>query len=494
MKTKNKVIIIFLIALLVFPSMRVIAHNQPTTQSCLLTQATWEWADVADGNPPVKPGYGIAEDQNNNLYVAGSFYGEISFQTNGYAIKDIITLNSQGQNDILLVKYNNNGECQWARQAGGDNHDEAFAITIDKKDNIIITGYFFGTATFDDIVLTATGVYDIFIAKYNSDGVLLWVKQEGGFGLNSGQSLATDENDFIYVTGRFGGNAFENCPTPLHSYGTDDVFVAKYKPNGELIWAQQAGGKYSDQANALILDSENNVYITGFFSDIALFRPHSSSVETAQHYILRSKGQEDIFLAKYDENGNFKWVKQAGSKFDDIAYSITTDDESVYITGKFFNSAYFDGILLKSSIERSDGFIAKYTKNGGIVFARKLVKQFGDNGTNWGRAITTRNGSFYILGDFKGTIELNNGESLSCNTNSFNLWSTNAYIAKYDNEWKVQWVKQVGSLWDHVFSLTVDNNFDVYTTGSVAHSVDFDGLTFTGLGDGDFFIAKITET
>lgn len=454
-------------------------------------QAIWDWVDVAGGSYGIKPSYGIAMDSQGYLYAAGSFYQDLFF----YTANETIVLSALGQNDIFIVKYTQNGECLWAKQAGGTNHDEALAITIDSDDNIIITGYFFGVATFDDVTVVATGVYDIFIAKYNSDGVLQWIIQEGGYGLNTGYCVSTDSDDNIIIAGRFGGTAFGSTANPLVSYGNSDGFVAKYSPNGVLQWARQAGGKDSNQVNAVALDSSNNIYITGFFNDIAFFSGgnYHDDVAVIPVYSVKSNGLKDIFVAAYTPNGKLLWVRSGGGQGNDQANSIATDDQAIYITGSFQLSATFDEILLPSYHPRDDCFILIYSMNGSVVSAEKIVKQSGQHGLNLGRKIAIHDEYFYILGSFKRTIGFNNGMSLNCNTNIHNIWSYNAFIVKYDSEWNAIWVKQVGSMWDHVFSFVIDDTYDVYVTGSVSHIVDFDGLLFTGLGAGDFFIAKLTE-
>jgi hypothetical protein len=502
MDKKNFCIAILLITLCVLQSFSLLVSSsligisdKSFNEEMLTSQgsdvhAFWQWADVSGGSLGVKPGYDIAQDSTGNLYVAGSFYNSLIFDT----LNETVELVSFGQNDIFLVKYTQNGECLWVKQAGGIGHDEALAITIDKDDNIIVTGYFEGVALFDGIILSSQGIYGIFIAKYTSEGMLIWVVQEGGSGLNTGYDISTDSENNILLTGRFMGVAFHVNAQSLVSYGNSDIFVAKYSSAGELLWACQAGGKDMDRAYSLAVDSFDTVYITGFFMGKAIFSGFNyDEVFSSQKKVLSSRGLADVFVASYSTNGKLLWVRSGGGIGEDIGFSIDADDTGIYVTGKYVGAACFDGVCIFSEHSRDDGFIMKYCLNGSLMFARKFVKQSGLHGMNRGRAVVASDTHYYVLGEFKKTIGFFNGVTLSCNTNPSNLWSTNSFIVKYDNEGTIVWVKQVGSLWDHVFSLVVDSNSHVYTTGSVSFSVNFDGMIFTDLGDGDFFIAKLTE-
>ncbi|MGH8564958.1 MAG: SBBP repeat-containing protein, partial [Gammaproteobacteria bacterium] len=142
-------------------------------------------------------------------------------------------------------------ELVWARQAGGTSSDEARGIGVDGSGNSYVTGRFRDTATFgpgetNETMLTSAGGNDVFVAKYDSLGDLVWAKRAGGTSDDDGRGIAVDGSGNSYVTGFFPDTATfgpgETNETMLTSAGGNDVFVAKYDSLGDLVWAKRAGG------------------------------------------------------------------------------------------------------------------------------------------------------------------------------------------------------------------------------------------------------------
>ena len=143
-------------------------------------------------------------------------------------------------------------ELFWAKQiksVGVANNDQGYAIAVDGTGNSYVTGLFGGTARFGEgdpnqTDLTSAGSFDIFVAKYDPNGVLVWAKQADA---DFPRGIAVDSAGNSYVTGNFAGNATfgpgEGNETTLDSGGLfQDIFVAKYNSNGTLAWAKKAGG------------------------------------------------------------------------------------------------------------------------------------------------------------------------------------------------------------------------------------------------------------
>jgi hypothetical protein len=165
-------------------------------------------------------------------------------------------------------------ELDWATSAGGAMADQGNGIATDPRGNGYVTGQFAGTATFgageaNETVLTAAGGLDVFVAKYAPDGALLWATSAGGTSIDRGFGIATDRRGNGYVTGDFFGTATfgagEANETVLTVAGDFDVFVAKYAPDGTLLWATSAGGTGLDQGFGIATDRRGNGYVTGDF-------------------------------------------------------------------------------------------------------------------------------------------------------------------------------------------------------------------------------------
>ncbi len=211
----------------------------------------------------------IALDSAGNSYVTGYFSGTVTFGS--------ISLTSSDNYDIFVAKMDADGNWLWATSAGGSSGDYSRSIALDSAGNSYVTGKFLGTATFGSTSLTISGDYpDIFAAKMDADGNWQWATSAGGSSSDYGSSIALDSTGNSYVTGCFQGTAtFDSIS--LTSSGLDDIFVAKIDANGNWLWATKAGGSGigSDCGYSIALDSVGNIYITGWFYETATFGSNS---------------------------------------------------------------------------------------------------------------------------------------------------------------------------------------------------------------------------
>ena len=301
----------------------------------------------------------IKLDAKGNIYSTGSFSDTVDFDP-GIGIYNLI---SKGNTDIFVQKLDPNGNFQWAKQMGGIGYDGASSITTDVNGNIYITGNFEDTVDFDPGLginnLISISSDDIFIQKLDSNGNFLWVKQmSGNIYLNSGgsSSITTDIKGNVYSTGEFqnididpGTGVFN-----LISNGGFDIYIQKLDADGNFLWAKQMGGTGLDYSSSITTDANGNIYTTGDFQNTVDFDPGS------EIFNLTSNGGYDIYIQKLDSNGNFLWAKQMGGIGTEHSNSIICDiNGSVYCTGNFSNTVYFDSTICFISNGNGDIFIEK---------------------------------------------------------------------------------------------------------------------------------------
>jgi hypothetical protein len=251
-------------------------------------------------------GIGVAVLSDNSALVTGEFSGTATF---GLGEITSATLTSAGNRDIFVARYDSNGTLIWAKRAGGGGLDGGSDIALLFDESAMVSGQFSGTATFGlgeitSATLTSAGGEDIFIARYNSDGTLAWAKRAGGNGIfgDFGLEIAAFSNGSAAVTGFFSGSATfgpgESGETPLNSAGERDIFVARYNPDGTLVWAKGAGGSAFDLGRGIAVLSDNSVLVSGCFSGTTATFGSGESGETT----LTSAGDLDIFVAKFTES------------------------------------------------------------------------------------------------------------------------------------------------------------------------------------------------
>jgi hypothetical protein len=300
------------------------------------------WAKQAGGSS-LDGGNEIVSDSSGNALVIANSYGEVK-------IEDVV-LNHQGEQDIFIAKYDPDGKFLWTRQIAGLNDERGRGIAVDKQDNVLATGEFIGSLSFgSDKVESSSKLKDVFLAKYNKSGKLLWAKSFGSKGEDYGRGIAADAAGNIYFSGVFSGSVKFGNKTLNSVAGSKDIFLAKADASGNILWVRQMGGSGPDEGCEIEVDDAGNSYISGGFADRATFGST----------ILKSAGFRDVFVAKYDTQGNLIWVKQAGGKGDDEDYAIAVDSAAkVTIVGTFTGNATFGEFSLRDSSRSVAFFVAQ---------------------------------------------------------------------------------------------------------------------------------------
>lgn len=344
-------------------------------------QVQWGWArnGVGDGYDQA---LAVATDPAGNVIAAGNFtsdsirFGAITLQNH-----------TPGDDDLYVVKYDAAGNVLWARSAGAALDDKATAVTTDADGNVYLAGYFYSpTITIGTYTFTNAGnVGDILVVKYDPDGTVLWATREGAAGLEIPYAIAVDDQQNMIVAGRFSSNAITIGTTTLVQQGSMDVFVVKYSAAGNVLWATGAGGGSNDEAYALALDSNSDIIVAGYYTQVATFGA----------FTLANPGLGNIFLAKCDAGtGAFQWAHATASDGDERVLAIDLDAaDNIYAAGYFqSDSLAFGGTVLLAT-DFDNGFVARYSNAGLPVWAQGL------DGDSRARGIVVANSAVYACGD-----------------------------------------------------------------------------------------------
>lgn len=355
-------------------------------------------------------GNDIVVDASGNVYMVGQFRFTIDFDP-GTAVANLTAI---GSRDIVLAKYSTNGDYVWAKNMGGTYESVPHAIALDATGNIYIAGEFFETVDFNPgpgtANLTSNGPYnDIFFAKYDNAGNYIWAKGIGGTNLDIAYDIAVDNSGNVYVAGDFRTTTdFDPGPgiTNLSTSGASDenVFLSKYDASGNFIWAKNLGSTGTEIVFSLVLDPAGNAYIAGGYDGTADFDPGAGTAN------LTAQGNMDIYLARYDSNGNYVWAKSMGGTGNDMAMSMArTPTGDLYISGYFSNTADFDpGTAISNLVSAGnlDIFAAKYSDAGDYLWAGRMGGATTDLGYNIATGAT---GNVYVAGEYTSTADFDPG-------------------------------------------------------------------------------------
>jgi hypothetical protein len=217
---------------------------------------------------------------------------------------------------ILLIAVAVNASAQspswnWAKSAGGIDFEGEPAVAVDNSGNAYMSGSFssssvtFGSFT---IALSSAGNVDLFVVKYDSSGNVLWANSAGSTGIDRAFSVTADASGNCYLAGTFDSPTITFGTTTLTNTSTSyDWFLVKYDTNGNVLWAKSGGGSSNEFIISIDADASGNCFIGGYYYSPTL---------TFGTTTLTNSGSPDVFLAKFDTNGNALWAKSGtGTSF-----------------------------------------------------------------------------------------------------------------------------------------------------------------------------------
>jgi hypothetical protein len=330
--------------------------------------------------------WSMASD-GSNTYVIGNTAGTLG-------------ATSQGGRDIYLAKYDSDGNQTWIQQFGTSTFDESFRVTTDTKGNVYVGGHTVGgLAGANQNVgqnLSQFGFpsTDSYVVKFDSNGNQLWAQQFGTVELDDNWGLTTDKAGNVFAGGNTRGN-FGGQNAGFY----DNWLVKLDKDNGQTQWVKQFGTADYDFLWDLKTDSTGNLYATGY---------------TLGDLGGKNAGSADVWLAKFDNDGNQLWTKQFGSTGDDATSfnSLVVDSAD-----NIFLSGYTDSSLAGTNAGSYDIWVAKYDKSGNQLW----IEQFGTSGYDSPTTISVDlNGNLYVGGNTDGSL------------GGINAGSYDAWVAKLD--------------------------------------------------------------
>lgn len=394
-----------------------------------------------------------------------------------------------------LTAYSLNPSFEWVNQIGGSDFESINAVAIDQNNNIYNTGFFTGTVDFnpgaDEEFLTASNSGDLFIQKLDENGNFIWVKQVRSSGNAEGNAITIDNNGDIIITGSFRDETdFDPGVNEFYLYGNGFESIFVLKLDSDGNFIFAKSISSNEGERAMAISTDIN-------NNILITGGFSGEADFdpgPDEFIISPIDDLDVFVLKLDVDGNFVWVKQIGTPNWDEAYAITTDSENnVYTLGSFEGTIDLDpniGESIFSSNGSWDVFLQKLDSNGEYIWAKK----FGGSGYEEGYSVKVDiSGNIYTTGFFSETVDF---DPDGTNQNLTSFGSTDIFIQKLNSEGSLVWVKQVGSSsTDQGRDLAIDAFGDIYITGWFSGMVDFDpniGIeNITAIGDEDAFVQKL---
>lgn len=417
-------------------------------------------------------GQNTTVDPFGNIYVVGSTSGSLG------------GLN-QGDSDVWIEKYSNNGNRLWRRQLGSTEGESAYEVVADDEGFIYVAGNTSGNL----VGTKQSAEQDAWVAKFSGDnGDIVWGQQFNPgvlAGDTANPAFASTafglqvEGDRVYVSGLA---IKENQNRQIFDFSAqDDSWVGTFDRNsGDRQWFTQIRDPqapfplnitpFFDENYDLAVDEQGNSYLVGWTQGL-------SKEADPSRLLLKY----DAYLAKVDPNGNMEWVQQFGSVDEglDFGWAVDTDSQ-----GNIYASGWTTGDLGNRTNPDSasyDVWLTKFTPDGTQQVTKQIGSE-GDDGVYFGDLTIDNRDNIYLTG--YSTDKLGKGGS--------DKGDTNAFVAKFDNQLQEEWIRQLGvkEKSDYATGVAVDNRGSVIVTGFTEGSL---GGKDPNSGGTDAWIARIDE-
>ncbi len=420
-------------------------------------------------SPGFEYGNAITTDDSGNVYVAGQLEYSTVFD-GGF------TLSSHGVHDILAGKYDADGNAKWIRHAGGRGGDVGYGVGVDASHNTYVSGEIEDTAIIGSgVSLISAGDNDIVLIKYSSGGSILWAKRWGNTGSDKSTAMAVSPSGDCYLTGYFSDDVYFGN-THLSTSGGYDIFILKVNSNGDVVWAKKAGGDHSDRGFGITYDKSGNVYITGIFKGDARFGGTT---------ISNNGDVNSAFVAKYNSNGSFQWVKKGGDCCNTTeANCIAIDENDNVYTAGFFSIAADFGSNHLTSADSAEIFITKYNSSGNLIWAQSAGGPYED--IAFGLSVDTINHFLYATGQVDDHAYFGTHYAGAAGNRDI-------FIAAYDLSGNSLWAKCYGSHHRDIgYAISSDRNGSIFTTGVFRDTAYFGSYSLIGYPVTDFYVDKVS--
>ena len=435
----------------------------------------------------------VTNDAAGNVFVTGSFQGTADFDPGS----GVANLNSTGGRDVFFAKYSKTGALLWAKDLRGADDasvGQGAAVVLDASGNVLVSGTFTGTVNFDpnagDTSLSAPGRNDVFIAKYDSGGGLIWARSAAGTAgtIATGYALAVDAAGNVAAAGSFQGTAAFGSTT-LTAGGSFDGFVAKLDPSGQFLWAKATSGSGTSvaQAAGLTFDASGNVVATGFFAGGVTFNPAVNALS-----LTSNGGSRDVFVQKIDSAGNVVWAVSVGSADIDQGNGVVADTSgNLYVTGTFAAAADFNtdtGTFNLTPGGFQDPFLLKLNSAGQFVWAKDFALTGFNAGQGTGVALDA-SGHVFVAGYFQGKMTFDASTSLT------SAGSFDAFVAEFDATGNTLAVFQGGGTnFDAGFGIGVNASGQVAIAGRYSGPASFGTSTLPAQPGKSIFIVELNSS
>ena len=431
------------------------------------------WALCFGASSSQDVGQSVVVNDSDDVIVTGTIGGIVDFGGG--------TLGT-GELQLFVTRLSSDGEHIGSVASAGDAMLEPANAAIDNGGNVIVAGSF-SNGTFEIVEgsgMTAASLpedgADIFVAAISEAGAPLWLESFTGSGDQRIAAMATDPNDgAVVLVGALAGSLDINAQT-LTSAGDDDVLVVRLMPGGAVDWAQSFGAARSQQGAAVAIDENGDIWITGTFDGTFDLGGNN----------LASVGSTDVFIARFDRDGNHEASARFGTGGRHTAGHLVPVEDNVVMVGSFTGTTSFGGDAITavpgSSTPSEDIFVVSLDRE----FGHRWSRSFGGTGTEVGHTAMVDSAGNIVVGGTLSSLLVDMDEPPE------SAGGDDALVLKLDASGELLWATSFGRNEDDaVAGIAIDSTDAIIAAGQFVAGFTLGNEVVLGKGLEDVFVAKI---
>ncbi len=358
------------------------------------------WATYYGGSE-IDFGYGIDTDSQGGTVITGWTYS-YDLRISPGAVQTVNRGGNENGFDAFIARYDRCGNRMWSTYYGGTGRENAYGAACDRDDNVVVGGYTYSTdfpveSAYQPSLAgdTADLQPDAYVVKLDASGRRLWATYFGGSTADIATGgVAVGQSGNIYLGGYgWAGNDFPVTPGAQQETGNGvlEMFIAKFSPNGSLLWCTLFGGDGYEFATGLTLDSAENPILCGCATGGTYLPGTTGSFQPG------ISGEKDALVVKHSSAGKLQWATYYGGSHDDCFWGVGTDNNgNVLLCGESFSDDFPVSATAFQSTKTQEyaSIIVSLDAAGGRNWATYLDGSDG-HGTCWGITADRNNDVFY---------------------------------------------------------------------------------------------------
>jgi len=443
------------------------APSRPTPDAQNLTSQISASVSRRFGDEARQLLHGLAADAHGNILMVGDFWGSIDFGGS--------TLQSDGDRDIFLAKFDSQGNHMWSKSYGDEREQVGVGVATDGAGAIFVVSAFNGSLDFGGGPLVSRGRYNVALAKLDSNGTHVWSKCFGDDNYHVPECIAATPAGTVAIAGRFHGSLDFGGALLQSQSEQSDIFVTVFSADGECVFAKRFAGRIEQQTRSIAIDADGTIALAGVFKGEINFDDRTLTEQHPTEYCG--------FLAKLDSGGNALWCKTLGELPAEQGSVVAFDHRNgdVLAGGFIRNKLSVDPSLNASSL----CLIARYSHSGVLKWSRT----YGSHAFPDSLCIDS-DGRILLTGHFMESIDFGRGLLVSAG-------GYDVFAAMFTPEGNVQWSERFGDRWQQFLIQGVHGHGrSIVLAGSFHGTIDFGigSMVATGFdgarqGNEDVFLA-----